>query len=879
MSMSRLFHSPMSTPSRRAIKRSKLPPALDLEPFLTPPLTVKRADDKIYNFSEKKNYNLDEVSPLYYKQKNIIKEVCSICEEPITLKLQNEKTIELDCTHQCHYDCYMLSLNKENLDDLPSCSVCDSVNVKPKDEEILGEIYSKTLTTPIASQNLLDSPIEFLPKPQISGFNPYTPINQLIDNQNSAGFQTSIKSAISSNSTLNSPIPKCNTDDLKVPQVNLIPEYSKYNLSGNQTVHSLLNIFTNELNPPRDDYGLTSDEQASLKKQIHEEIVTLFNDGIKNTSINFKEFKNLKLFDFMNISVDGLHWEACYAFIFDDENLILVNERFNTLVGSILLKDHSSCYKRNQDTLILTFKTQALPELQLQSLNNVLITKYYDYFQNKLATKSDSPLIQMSTNCWDLIEGSDIKIPQEIRRFNELTAKGLNLPFLMKKAIMPIPKSLKKDIILVIQLFNDSTLPDDEYLYQIQTIIRATLAKLQPNDRLGLVLLGRDGIRALGVEKASYFGMIDVKWDGWDELIEELEVFQIKKDEINGCEYFDLTINTTLKLVSMISTEEQRIKKLIMVNSVQFEDVFDNNKILKLFERGYYVEYVDVSSRFNNFNKSIVNKLLEYHEISQRSLQLFKQFEYKSFIELDELIQDLETSLTKRYYIANITVELSVPQAYKQCFKLKSLDTLKFQDVDKANIILNSLDDGYYKNIMFDIEVDYNELYKKIHKGAYIELPIINYKIRYNNEMISRTLLVKFSISGKAKPIPKTDSSSKDREESNSQSEFIDIPLLPPLSSLKDSLFVKREIELLVISHLYTGKDLNEMVSLIFGMIRGCSTSYLDFYRQSKFKFQFTNFTNFIDELTKKLRTLDGDDEKYTLINQLKSERYSFASV
>lgn len=744
------FKKFFSTPERM-LKRSKIPPPLNLSPS-SPPQSVKKAR---YNEEDDISF-FDKSSPLYSKQNFIMNEKCAICSELVSIKLKNEEIIKLKCNHICHFDCFSIyKLDKE----LFECSQCGEKNLKPIDSNLNSAV---TLTP--------DDDVA--PETQISAFNPNfndiptTPVDQLIRNTNPSGFR-SPASSINSNKTNSSP----KLIDLIKPNINLISYRT------GEEISNVLNIFINEL----EDNDIDVSEEIEIKLKIEKILITFLIQSIKDTKgINFPNLTNLKLFDSFEISIDNKNYEEINCFIFES-NLILFDLEFSNIIGTILLRDISSIKKINEFKLNLNLKTALLPELTIRSNNNILISKYENFFEN---IEVELPLIQMSTNLWSLVEDSNIEIPDEIRKFNELTSIGLDLPINLLKSIIPKPTPKSVNLILVIQLFNFTDKSNEEYLKMIQNIVNTTLLNLGNNDKLGIIIQGWDGERNFDVYKSSYLGMTPSNWEGWEELINEFDVFK-PKQEINGNLILKSLYQSLKKLNLMIVGE---VKEIVLINGIRSEVSYeaDDIEIMKEFKVNHF------ELEMNSFSEDMINSFIDYEEKEGQKIRFYKNYMFKIYSE--EEFKKLFINL-KRIVISNFEINVKIPNDYK----LKSIEG-KECECNEIVININNLHDGYYKNVQFELEL--------IDKP--IDIPI---KYKYNKNEIN-------------------------------YKQKMNLPFN------KDSILVKREIELMIIEKIKTTEK-EEIVELINLKIQGCSTKYLNFFKLSEFNKKYKNFVNFIDELQK----------------------------
>lgn len=91
------------------------------------------------------------------EKRSFVTNSCTLCDELIAAKSDNEKIVELECTHLCHYDCLMLFADSTSL---PVCTHCHQYKHKenecvPIEEHIKDRLISKYL---LNRQNSLDPP-------------------------------------------------------------------------------------------------------------------------------------------------------------------------------------------------------------------------------------------------------------------------------------------------------------------------------------------------------------------------------------------------------------------------------------------------------------------------------------------------------------------------------------------------------------------------------------------------------------------------------------------------------------------------------------------------------------------------------------------------
>jgi cyclin-dependent kinase inhibitor FAR1 len=783
-------------------------------------------------------------------------------------------------------------LNKDDITASPECSFCGS-KAKPTDESVLEELYSQTLVndddtyhgqyelhTPIIEQRGTFLKGDILPKFPLTGLKPvlfetstpYTPVNQMTDNLNSAGFQPSAGfEAVNSSIT---PAPKerpstlthrwskrmspphCSNDLIK-PQVSILSEYAKHTVDDNissYTMSLMLNIFTNELKNDE-----VSSDDAGLKMKINNKVVSLLQKQITDSkAVDFNKLPQLTMFDHFEISLDGFSWESVYAFIFSDV-LLIINQEFDSIIGTVLLMEHfTNSVVQDEKTLTLYFSTVTLPELQIRSQSRVVLPKWDDFFTYKLKQGKKVSLMQMTTNSWNLVDDIDIHIPEEITKFNSLMEKGLDLPLNLMKLMLPQPQRLPVNLIVSVPLFNTTQLDNAEYLRNVKQSLRLILDELESQDKFGLVILGRSGQRVLSPKESTFFGMTSSEWQGWDEIIDELESYNSR--EMGDLNSLVKSLKNLALTVSELS-DEASVKKLVILRCTNVSIPIDT-EFQWLLDQGFSIYDHLISDKYDALTESLFNQLSDSH--GRQQYQMFRHNDLEHF---QNSISKMMNTF-KRTYINDFKFQFDIGAPFVSLTKVESSGKMTTpQDSHHWDTTLKDLEDGYYHNVRFDITIEVDKLCNEYHfeKNQFQEIPVIKYSYEYQDKVVKKEFSIKLCV----KEVTSQQFPQMERAHGGRESSYIDIPLLPPLSSFKDSLFVKKQIELMVIETLEKkGISIHELVSLIFGLIRGCSTSYVEFFKYSRFN-KYKNFSFYIDELIKKLNEAKDETLKRDLVYSL----------
>ncbi|KAH3676367.1 hypothetical protein WICMUC_001998 [Wickerhamomyces mucosus] len=926
--MSSIFSTP-----KRMNKRSNIPPPLAINGLISP-ATIKRMTyiDPDANLPQL-NQSVDSLSTINSgsilsrnSKHSATNQECGTCGDSIKHKFANEKIITLKCNHMCHFNCYLISMNPQNLS--TNCSICNKECLAQNDEE-LELIFKHFIEHGIDHKNddekeldedHIDTPTP-IPHKKFLSYSPHTPLNQttkleedILKAPRPLNSATSIDSIDSINLKLN----QYSTDDLIKPNINVISEFNKYNVNPNLKsfkISNLLNIFTNEFESAQklnNDHSAQIQRESEIKDQIHKYLTKILQNNLKdNKDLNFDELPQISLFDSFHISVDGCHWEITKSFLFNDF-LIILNNSMDGIIGTVVISNHLTNLIVQDDIIFLYFNTQTLPELQIKSSNKILSSKWANHLLN--LKNDDLSLIKMSTNLWDLIRfNNDIQLPEEILKFSDLSSKGLDLPFQMIKTILPKPKPRSLKLVITIPLFNlSSTLSNDEYLSELKTTVLNIIDNLRPDDNLGFVVIGRDGSYNYSIYKSAFIGMFSKNYDGLNEIINNFKVINNHKEIMNinyerllsscfkSCYNLFLTSSLDIKSQDGDGIKNDELRKLLFITNKSIKYNQHDSNLIKLIER-YDLCINEILITENSSSMINLNNL----QISNKLYFNYRQYKFENFTQFNDGLNELMKSKYHLNYLNNLTINLSINPEFQSFLSFDKfeingdLKPINFENSKELILKINELNnDDFYKDLRFDLKLDVNEF--QLFDGlSEFELIHINYSINHNSNLYGlkphklRLSMRNFEYSSMISNSYgdniisndllmdhdqhiNEDTTNQDidqlQDPKESELMFLEIPLLPPLSSFKDSLFVKREIELMIIKELMKNDkieelNLNQLITLIFGLTKGCSTNYLNFFKNWKYK----KFQNYIDNfILKNLNKLNRNKSNLEIFNSMK---------
>ena len=347
-------------------------------------------------------------------------------------------------------------------------------------------------------------------------------------------------------------------NDIELAQVLFAPEFSSINVEREQSILSnvecVVNIATTEF-----ETSLKSNQEEQFKTQIGKNKITniiisnfeeKLNAANDTPSIRYSNLGSLIMFDLIDVTIKLDVFELCQVYLFESNIIILDESGSQLLLNQDINTDVfiSSIYEKKDD-LIINLNSIKVPSIVLTSSNKLLKHKWY-VILNKLSKKVrltdiNIPLIQISTNAWNLIsENNDLyddAIPEDIKVVHKLTSKGLDLPSKFLRRQILRPDSAPKVLILALPLINceDYGLENYEYAEAIKRIISITLSSLNSNDKLGIVFLGNHikNLATIG----NYYGCVSPDWDGWHTVLESIKGDIIAEEDrsSNGIEWKD----------------------------------------------------------------------------------------------------------------------------------------------------------------------------------------------------------------------------------------------------------------------------------------------------------------------------------------------------
>lgn len=282
---------------------------------------------------------------------------------------------------------------------------------------------------------------------------------------------------------------------------------------------------------------------------------------------------DLVLFDFLNITTNGLDWDLVLCVLFE-RTLLMINDK--KLIGIVSVDDIVKI-NRQDNMLTLLMINELLPELQMNEQDLVILK--WEHYLNQLVTKNSISvnLMQLTTNGWDEIPSN--LVSDDIQHFNNIYKGSCQIPVKYLIQMLPKPDILPLNLILsVCVINNNSGLTNDQYRTQLIKMINIIRTNLRSIDQLGLIFIGTDGSKYC-FNKGSFIGCVSSSWDGWDRILEDLQIYNNDQSITTNLQELQIVFEKLFDIYPFIPNKNH-INKVIILNLNNFEDEIVKNDLL-----------------------------------------------------------------------------------------------------------------------------------------------------------------------------------------------------------------------------------------------------------------------------------------------------------
>lgn len=620
--------------------------------------------------------------------KKFVKEKCSICEEEVCYSFSGEKIIELTCSHVCHYDCYLI-LNEASYEtgEQPLCSICH-VRSGPKDPEVVQNLVSMILmnkkqNNASANDKIYDVPHSTVDSKQDIGqqymelksakltdqkLPNFTPIDQIIKTADISynGFKDKMVDSDNDFKTseeldsldtikereLLSFLESVTYEPLappkkieKLPEVKLVSNVT----NGQSHLHIQFPIVNNTNRNLFSELILESDsgQEHEIKASLTKYIKRRFNKAMS--------FEDLLLFDKVKFSTDGEDWDSnimCYLF---QDILILFDLEEQKVTGKVPMDQISLVTEISEKKLIIDLKSTSLPEIYLEfydydadiaktECNNAKKWKYY------LNNLDEIPhLLHVTDNATNEIPS---ELHKEIENYKAtFDSSKIKKPWLNVK----LPLRLIVCINLNLDQSDDSGYTVKTYEEQLKQDLHQLMNKLNDDDLLGLIIIGKDGQEYIE-NRGTFIGMINKTWELWSNIIDSLEVNENMHFK-NGEHETNTTLETCYRLISTLPLDDRdNYKNEILFfnkNDTEQKKLMNKIKLKNIMHETIFQKHQFQINEYSMANTGLISDCMDKMN-TMKNIKNLKLLIEDTTIHIGDINSEEEQKINLNYYPINV---------------------------------------------------------------------------------------------------------------------------------------------------------------------------------------------------------------------------------
>ncbi|ODV59443.1 cyclin-dependent protein serine/threonine kinase inhibiting protein FAR1 ASCRUDRAFT_112633 [Ascoidea rubescens DSM 1968] len=369
---------------------------------------------------------------------------CCFCDISLESILPGEENIQLSCSHNCHFKCYLIFMNRNDINNEIQCPSCHKLT-KPLKESDHDKLVQLLLTQnpkkyPLTDLNTIgnyhynnNNEDEDFDCTDYNSFNSYELYNTYSNNDDSTQLSSEISTSPitptenftdyqlffqssslnnftyldneesffqnsgSSNYSSSEIVANDLIDKLNTPIIRVIPEQKKITFrtsSNNYVLPCVFNISMPSINPNsksnKNNTKNTNEvnqndkiDEEKIKNKISVQVKKLIKSKLSGKfSVDFQKLGNLKMFDYLNFAlIDGTEYLDAQCYLFE-KYLLILNNQGNSITGIIQIKsDLSSVIELNENTILLNSTIPTLPEVDVYSEDKRIISKWKNYLK------------------------------------------------------------------------------------------------------------------------------------------------------------------------------------------------------------------------------------------------------------------------------------------------------------------------------------------------------------------------------------------------------------------------------------------------------------------------------------------------------------------
>ncbi|GCE97036.1 hypothetical protein ZYGM_002295 [Zygosaccharomyces mellis] len=575
---------------------------------------------------------LEEDSPtyLYNVSKNIssisssagrrrfVSELCSMCAESMNSVFPGETIVQMTCSHVSHYECYLAMYESHYREGKwPQCRTCHEVS-KPVDEHVIHKMTSKLLTRMESTSSVIEQHLMNTRLPSSAGNTmfDFTPRDQLITSADisSDGFKTPLQipristnyenddTELSYESLFEDRIP---VSASKITDVVLNEDQGRQNKNTNngddddkQNLKIEINFLENShysidaqiLKNEHNKHCCNTNSELNQDVFQAKKILMLQVESFVKREVDPKDqFGSLSIFDQINYSTDGEHWNHNTLVCFFEKYLILFDLFEMKTIGKIPTNQVCLISRLSETTLIIDLKNRTLPEIYFafpsHLTNHKSISEKWRYYLMQPEKKPE--LEFMSDTAWEIFPEDVVSTLKGIFGTDkQLTCNQCAKPWENDSHEVPL------QLIVCLSLNRGRREDVVQSKQKLVSVLHNLLESLNNKDLLGIVTVGRNGNGECG-EFGSFVGTVSKNWSGWREYINELETvnepcFRTPLKEFNKVwETCYRLVSTTSSLSDNEDQTEFSKQIVLMTDDAGIQRQGGKNKFEEIIKKSY----------------------------------------------------------------------------------------------------------------------------------------------------------------------------------------------------------------------------------------------------------------------------------------------------
>lgn len=787
----------------KVIKRTSIPPPLKLQRKSSSiGRAIRLSSSNTYSIIDSPLNQQSSYTSARNSRSNILANSCAFCDELLSVNFSGERTLQLECSHQCHKVCLLTMMEGSTS---YSCNICENVTKfqidKLHDNNIgLGNLSQRSYINSMISDGGIDeedrpmsmltddalslidmapSSLEYTSSSVLDFDAPYTKFSCMDDGPKTPSDQmipetlmkppattTTIKQLISPDHSFHNSINVY--EDITKPTISCLTNIDKITLSDMkndpiQSIDCLLNIKAPSIfNGP----DITNEETFLASSVIDEFKQTLARINNDSSLLDFHELGDLWLVDVFNMSTNGITWDPVICFLFNNA-LIIIDQDNEKIVGKIMINEDVANFNKLNNTILLNLTNDLIPELQIQNSHFFIIEKWNHYLSESIKNKLVTiPLFHLTSNCWQFVRINDFKLPPNIQSFKDCIQNNYEIPTSLLIQAVPRPDSLPLNLIVSVCLINNVRPPisNDEYKQNLVATINSLRNSLNPNDKFGLVTVGLSNTNKNG---GSFTGCVEASWSGWDSVINSIQILPNRTIDhnqfySNGYEELLSSFTKCKELSPFIPNGTHYNNKLIIIqaNDYTLDDKVNNNAAERLYEKIEYIKestniFVDLIRVGEHYNDELktCQKMISQPKISSESntmdltygTRLIRYDDFKQFGDsIPELIENFQ-----KICIPSITIDLKKLDfenheivEFNQIEINGEMINVSMKDLKNMRIKLNNILPKSEKNIMIKLRLNFSDMQISTNQ-KFIQFPIFDFQSQWINEHDEKIIDVK----------------------------------------------------------------------------------------------------------------------------------------